>query len=59
MDIDYDLVIRAVGIQELYRLSYWDSLILSAAERSGCDTLYSEDLSHGQNYGGIECKNPF
>ena len=59
VDIDYDLVIRAVGIQDLYSLSYWDSLILSAAERSGCDTLYSEDLSHGQKYEGIQCINPF
>lgn len=59
VDIDFDLVIRAVGIKELYRLSYWDSLILAAAERSECSILYSEDLSYGQKYGDIECINPF
>ncbi|MCD6398132.1 MAG: PIN domain-containing protein, partial [Spirochaetaceae bacterium] len=59
IDIDSDLVIRAVGIKDLYQLSYWDSLILAAAERSKCSILYSEDLSHGQKYGGVHCINPF
>ena len=58
VEIDYDLVIRAVGIQEAFQPNYWDGLILAAAERAGCDTLYSEDLSHRQEYAGIECINP-
>jgi predicted nucleic acid-binding protein len=59
VDIDYDLVLRVVSLQNQLQLSYWDSLILAAAERSDCDTLYSEDLSHGQKYTGINCINPF
>jgi len=59
VDIDFDLVIRALSIKELYQLSYWDSLILSAAERSDCSILYSEDLSNGQKYGEVECIDPF
>jgi len=59
VDIDFDLVIRALSIKELYQLSYWDGLILSAAERSDCSILYSEDLSHGQKYGEVQCINPF
>ncbi len=59
VDIDFNLVIRAVSIKELYQLSYWDSLILSAAERSECGILYSEDLSSGQKYGKVLCQNPF
>ena len=59
VDIDYDLVIRAVSIQDLFQLSYWDGLILAAAERSDCDIFYSEDLSHGQKYGVVQCINPF
>ena len=58
VEIDYDLVLRAVGIRDAFQLSYWDGLILAAAERAGCDTLYSEDLSHGQEYAGIRCINP-
>ncbi|MCK5155184.1 MAG: hypothetical protein KAQ69_02050 [Spirochaetales bacterium] len=59
VDIDYDLVIRAVSIQDEFQLSYWDGLIVAAAERADCETLYSEDLSHGQKYAGIQCINPF
>lgn len=28
--------------------SYWDSLIVAAALVANCDTLYSEDMQHGQ-----------
>ena len=59
VDLDYDMVIRAVGIQQEYRISHWDAMILSAAERAECGILYSEDLSHRQKYCGIECINPF
>ncbi len=59
VDIDYDIVIRAVSMQDQFQISYWDGLILAAAERADCDTLYSEDLSHGQIYSGIKCINPF
>lgn len=59
VDIDYDLVLRAVGFQDTYRINYWDGLILAAAERADCNTLFSEDLSHGQTYGGVKCVNPF
>lgn len=30
-----------------YQLSYWDSLIVASALHSGCQTLYTEDLSDG------------
>ena len=29
VDIDYDLVLRAVGFQDTYRINYWDGLILA------------------------------
>jgi predicted nucleic acid-binding protein len=25
----------------------------------GCTTVYSEDLNHGQDYGGVRVVNPF
>jgi len=39
---------RAVVVSERYRLSIYDSLIVSAALLAGCKTLYSEDMQHGQ-----------
>lgn len=42
-----------------YRVSYWDAAILEAARLSGCRVVLSEDLSHGQDYGGVRVENPF
>ncbi len=42
-----------------FRLSYWDSAILAAARACNCDTVYSEDMNHGQDYGGVRVENPF
>lgn len=35
-------------VLERYGFSLYDSMIVAAALRSGCRTLYSEDLQHGQ-----------
>jgi predicted nucleic acid-binding protein len=53
------LVFEAIGIQERYRLSWYDSLIVSAAQQGGCKTLYSEDLQHGQRFGSVTVQDPF
>ena len=44
---------------ERFSLSYWDSTILAAAWESGCDTVYSEDMSDQQDYDGLRVINPF
>ena len=59
MWLDFSLVQRAIVTQQKYGTSYWDSLIISAAERAGCVRILSEDLNHGQLYHGIEIQNPF
>jgi predicted nucleic acid-binding protein len=51
-------VLRALEFQVRYRLSFWDALVVQAAERSGAAILYSEDLAAGQHYGDIEVVNP-
>jgi predicted nucleic acid-binding protein len=53
------LVSDAIRIQERYRLSWYDSLIVSAAQQAGCHTLYSEDLQHGQQFGAVTVHDPF
>jgi predicted nucleic acid-binding protein len=44
---------------ERYQVRHWDGLILAAAQKAGCETLYSEDLQDGQSYGGITVVDPF
>lgn len=50
---------KAMQYRELFSLSYWDCLILAAAKLSGCDAVYSEDMSASQDYDGIRVINPF
>lgn len=57
--IDFPVLEYGYKIQLRYGLSWWDSLILAAARRMGCQRVYSEDLSDTQLYEGIEVVNPF
>jgi len=51
-------VLRAIELEARYGISFWDALIVQAAEQSGAAILYSEDLSHGQRYGFVEVVDP-
>jgi predicted nucleic acid-binding protein len=51
-------VLQALEIEIRHKTSFWDALILHAAESSGASVLYSEDLAHGQKYGPIHVVNP-
>jgi predicted nucleic acid-binding protein len=59
VDTSLGLVQRAWQWGDDPRLSYWDGLILSAAERSGCHYLLSEDFQAGQKFGGVTIVSPF
>jgi predicted nucleic acid-binding protein len=52
-------ILRALEIEARYKTSFWDALIIHAAEASGASVLYSEDLSNGQRYGAVRVVNPF
>ena len=51
--------LEAIQIEVRHRLSFWDALILHAAERGSAAILYSEDFSHRQVYGKVRAINPF
>ena len=50
---------EGMSIQDRYRFSFYDSMIVAAALSAGCRRLYSEDLQHGQKIGKLEIVNPF
>ena len=56
---DEGIVRRAVEAHETYGVHFYDGMIIDAAERGGCNRIWSEDLSAGQKYFGVEVKNPF
>jgi predicted nucleic acid-binding protein len=49
----------AVGLARDYEFSFYDSLIIAAANRAGCRILYSEDMQDGQIIEGVTFRNPF
>jgi predicted nucleic acid-binding protein len=53
------LISDAIGIEERFRLNWYDSLIVSAAQHGGCRKLYSEDLQHGQRFDTVTVVDPF
>jgi predicted nucleic acid-binding protein len=57
--LDYSAVRHAVELSASAKLSFWDSLVIVAAARSGAKRLYTEDLQDGQTILGIEVVNPF
>lgn len=54
-----DLRERAWEIEDRFGLSWWDSLIVAAAQQAGCRYLLSEDLQDGQHVTGLLIVNPF
>ncbi len=50
---------RALAEAMAGRFSYWDALLLTAADEAGCKICFSEDMGDGARLGGIEVRNPF
>jgi predicted nucleic acid-binding protein len=57
--VDLEIVQQGVAYSKRYQISYWDAALIAAAEKHGCQTLYTEDLIHGQSYGSVKVINPF
>src|SRR5690242_1019036 len=59
LEVTLELMLASANARALFRISYWDAAILEAARSMRCSTVFSEDLSDAQDYGGIRVVNPF
>lgn len=59
VSVDQAVIELAWRLQDRYQFSWWDSLILSAAQIQDCHFLLSEDLQHEQVIDGLTILNPF
>jgi predicted nucleic acid-binding protein len=57
--IDAEALHAARAIERRYRISWWDSLIVAAAQLQGCELLLTEDLQDGMAFGGLTVRSPF
>ena len=59
LPIDIETHDLALELVERYQLGMYDALIVAAALQANCAVLYTEDLQHGQKFGGLSIRNPF
>ncbi len=45
--LNLSTTLGALEVSRKYRLSYWDSLIISSALENKCNILYTEDMQNG------------
>ena len=57
--IDHATVESAWAAESRWQLSYWDALMVAAAQQQGCKLLLTEDLQHDQVIDGVRILNPF
>ena len=57
--IDGALLQRAREIEQRYRLSWWDSMVVAAAQLQDCAVLLTEDLQDGAAFGSVTVRSPF
>jgi predicted nucleic acid-binding protein len=51
-------ILETLDFEAQHHVSFWDALVIAAAQHSGAAVLYSEDLNEGQRYGSLRVVNP-
>ena len=59
IESDVELVTSAMEKSIQHQLSIWDAMVIEAALRAQAQTLFTEDLTHGQRFGTLTIVNPF
>lgn len=54
-----DDILAAIDLHTQAKIGFWDAMIVLAAAESGCDVLWTEDLSDGQLLRGVRIRDPF
>ena len=59
LEVDFPMVIKGIEICRRYSISYWDSLIISAAKSANYSMVLTEDMNDGQVIEGVKIQSPF
>lgn len=57
--VNEELIEQAWDVEQRYKLSWWDSMIVAAAQMQECGILLTEDLQDGAVLGAVRVRNPF
>lgn len=58
-ELRFDRLSDAWHLQDRYKLSFWDSLLLASAIAAGCSIFLSEDMNGDQRIESLTIVNPF
>ena len=53
-----DLILAAAELQATASVSFWDAMIIRAAQHGRCAELWTEDMQDGRRFGTVEVVNP-
>jgi predicted nucleic acid-binding protein len=56
---DTQMVAAAWSVEDRFGLSFWDALIVAAAQVARCEVLLTEGLQHGMDLEGVRIVDPF
>jgi predicted nucleic acid-binding protein len=59
VQIDPDLILSAIDLHRLHKVTFWDALVIRSAAAGGCAKLLSEDMQTGRTFDGVRIENPF
>lgn len=57
--VDESLLRRAREVEDRFLLSWWDSMVVAAAQLQECRVLLTEDLQDGMTFGTLRVRDPF
>lgn len=57
--VDENLLRLARDVERRFRISWWDSMIVAAAQLQDCALLLTEDLQDGMDFGSVTVRSPF
>lgn len=52
-------ILEAMDVERRYKISFWDALIIVAAQKGEADVILSEEFSRGQKFGSVQVLSPF
>lgn len=58
-EIDEEVFLRAREIEQRFRISWWDSMVVAAAQVQDCAVLLTEDLQDGGVFDMLTVRSPF
>ena len=59
VSVDGASLLAAIELHQREKISFWDALIVTSAQRAGAAVLLSEDFADARVFAGVTVRNPF